>query len=64
MDSATYGSGTGLMFDVDCNEDSSSTTDCTYTPVSDLSSCTHSNDVGVVCKGSLNVPNVKFPQLI
>lgn len=48
---SAYGSGTGLVFDIDCSEDSGSTEDCTYAPVGHHSNCTHLSDVGVVCKG-------------
>ena len=48
---SVYGSGSGLVFDVDCSRES-----CSFVPVN----CSHSSDVGVVCKGITDVQIVLF----
>lgn len=52
MDGAFYGSGSGHIFSLDCTNDENTAT-CDHNPVSDSSSCTHSNDVGLACIGML-----------
>ena len=46
---SSYGSGSGLIFEIECSEDGRNTTDCSYESVGNISNCTHSNDAGVIC---------------
>ena len=48
VDSAIYGSGDGLIFDIECTSDDS-TASCTYVP----SNCSRSSESGIVCKGKI-----------
>ena len=46
-----YGTGSGLIFDIDCAKDANNSMGCSYTLVNDTFNCTHSTDAGVVCTG-------------
>ena len=48
VDSAIYGSGDGLIFDIECTSDDSAAS-CTYVP----SNCSRSSESGIVCKGKM-----------
>lgn len=49
---SSYGSGSGLIFEIDCIEDARNIKECSYRPVDDTSNCTHVNDAGVMCIGT------------
>ena len=53
MGSAFYGSGGGNVFDVDCSGTESNVLRCGIEAVNNASQCTHSNDVGLACIGTL-----------
>ena len=48
MDVGPYGTGSGLIFDINCAKDANN---CSYSLVNDTFNCTHSTDAGVVCAG-------------
>ena len=45
-----YGPGSGLIFNVDCTRES-----CSFVPAN----CSHSSDVGVICKRKQAMPFVR-----
>ena len=52
-DCSHFGSGSGLIFDLDCTGSESNVLECGHLPVSGASNCTHKSDVGVICRGNL-----------
>ena len=51
VDSSLFGSGSGIIIDLDCNGSESSVLECGHVPVSDASNCAHiTSDVGVICR--------------
>ena len=50
--SILFGLGSGLIFDLDCTGSESNVLECGHLPASGASNCTHTSDVGVVCRGS------------
>ena len=57
MDSAIYGSGDGLIFDIECTSNDRNNASCTYVP----SNCSRSNESGIVCKGkTLHVMHLQW----
>ena len=55
VNSNHFGSGSGLIFDLDCTGSENNVLECVRLPVSDASNCTHKSDVGVICRGTSNL---------
>ena len=51
-DGSRFGSGTGLILNLDCTGSESNVLECSQLPVSSASNCTHISDVGVICGGT------------
>ena len=51
MNGSFYGSGSGPIFNLECTETDGNFTNCTLSE--DTLTCTHSNDVGIVCIGNI-----------
>ena len=52
FDSSHFGSGSGLVIDLDCAGSENNVLECSHLPVSGASNCTHKSDIGVICIGT------------
>ena len=60
VDSEVYGFWAGLILDIECAGDGESVDNCIYKAISNVSTCTHSNDVGLICRGTICIVPIVF----